>query len=340
MLQQLLPEHYRAFKTRMLHTALTQAGYSAGEANMHFIGPASRRRAEFRLARVNNGVALAFLEPRSHTQVPIESCLILEPALQSLLAPMNEALSALPQNNAIKSISLTAADSGIDVLFTLRQEMQAGLPRLMDSLPLQRLSLRLPDGSIRILQEKTPVEMMLGGYGIALPPGAFLQATREGQERLTQAVCETAKGHTNVIDLFCGIGTYSFPLSQAATVHAAEGDAAMVKALQTAIKCHGVSRLSATRRDLFTSPYQATELTSYSLAVINPPRLGAKAQCLQLAESGVKTVVMVSCNPATFARDARILKNGGFTLFSAHGIDQFTWSPHLEIVAVFTRITG
>ncbi len=140
-----------------------------------------------------------------------------------------------------------------------------------------------------------------------------------------------------VADLFCGLGTYSFALAKGTRVHAVELDASMSRALAQQAKAAGMAQLSAEKRDLFTAPLTAAELARFDAVVINPPRPGAKAQCEEIAKSTVQKLVMVSCSPASFARDAKILKNVGFTLQSAMGLDQFVMSPHLEIVAVFGR---
>ena len=141
------------------------------------------------------------------------------------------------------------------------------------------------------------------------------------------------KNAASVVDLFCGIGTYSFCLSESTKVHAVEGDADMI----AAIRRHATPSLSVEQRDLFKNPLTAKELARFDAAIINPPRIGAKAQTEQLAQSDIGTICMVSCNPASFARDAKILGSAGFTLAQAQGIDQFVYSPHLEITGVFTR---
>jgi 23S rRNA (uracil1939-C5)-methyltransferase len=179
--------------------------------------------------------------------------------------------------------------------------------------------------------------MQLGDFHIPLTPNGFLQATKEGQDKLTAIVMKATAPASRVLDLFCGIGSYSFPLSSTAPTHAVELDKEMVASMHAAIKRNAVPNLTVEQRDLFKHPIAAPELNSFHTVVINPPRIGAKAQCLQLAQSSVAKVVMISCNPATFARDAKILNNAGFRIINATGIDQFVWSPHLEIAAVFER---
>lgn len=324
-LQQLVPEAYRTFKTRILHNALAAAGFPMPDAKVHFLPAASRRRVEFKVTAEGT---LGLLPLRSHLPIAIGECLILEPELQSLIAPVNDWLP-MQDHAQIKSIGLTAADSGVDMVVAYRIPPSQGASELN----VARLTARLPDGSLKTLRQLAPVEMRLGKHTIPLPPDAFLQATREGQHLLTQAALEATAQAKSVADLFCGIGTYSIPLSDRARVHAVEMEAAMIENLTL----RHLPNLTGERRDLFKNPLTPQELRRFDAAILNPPRLGAKMQCEQLAQSKVKTIVMISCNPATFARDAKILAKDGYQLESAFGVDQFVWSAHLEIAGVFRR---
>ena len=287
-----------------------------------------------------NNVALAFHDLRSHNATVIDECLLLVPKLQALIAPLNEQLSDLDFSQALYSVGLTKADHGIDMLLTLKNYDLSAVPSLealAKALGIARISVRTPNEKAIIVASLQPVEMQLGDYAITLPPEAFLQATAEGQAELTRMALEATQSSSAVVDLFCGIGSYSFPLSHHVKTHAVELDEAMVRTLKESIKRHALTNVSAQRRDLFKQPLTATELSTYAAAIINPPRLGAKAQCQQLAESQLKTVVMISCNPATFARDMLILKKAGFAMETVRAIDQFVWSQHLEIAAVLRR---
>lgn len=339
-LQHLSDESYRAFKTRMLYDALERGGFPRPEASVLFIPAASRRRVEFKIRHDGNAVALAFHEMRSHNTVPVDACLLLAPQLEALIAALNEALSQREFSPFLYAVSLTLADVGIDMLLTFKQYDIAALPpldMLAEQLGLARISARVHEAKATIVTQRAPVEMTLGDYPVALPPEAFLQATRQGQDELTRIGLDAVQSAQRVVDLFCGIGSYSFPLSKSSQVHAVELEDDMVAALQAGIKRHRIVTLSAQRRDLFKQPLSGQELSGFQAAIINPPRLGAKAQTQALAQSSLSTIVMISCNPATFSRDAAILKAGGFALESASAIDQFLWSPHLEIAAVFRR---
>lgn len=337
-LQQLHEQRYREFKTRMLHSAIARAGFEPNGAEILFLPPATRRRVEFKTCFEDGKLTLAFYAARSRTPVPIRTCLILTPELEALMLPLQQALRGLTFAGSIRAVSLTRADSGIDLMLQLSAPAaapQKQLTALLESLNLARASLRINDAPPAIIAERAPVTMRFGASDIPLPPDAFLQATAQGQQALTEFVLAGIPANAPVLDLFCGLGTYSFPLLARQRVHAVEMDAGMINTLKTQAKNH--PHFTAEQRDLFKDPIPPEALNAYSSVVINPPRMGAKSQTQAIAASRISHVVMVSCNPATFGRDALALKNAGFTLQSASGIDQFVWSPHLEIIARFVR---
>jgi len=178
----------------------------------------------------------------------------------------------------------------------------------------------------------------LGPATVALPPGAFLQATPESEAAMTAVVAEAVKGATKVADLFCGVGTFSFRLAETASVYAADASAPAVRALSSAMgTAPGLKGIKAEARDLSRRPMLAMEMKALDAVVFDPPRAGALEQSREIASSKVSRVVAVSCNPTTFARDARILADAGFKLETVKPIDQFLWSPHIELVGVFSR---
>ncbi len=343
-MQQMEDSQYRRFKTRIVSNSLKQAGFEIPEFNTHFLLPASRRRTEFKLLKENGKWSLAYLGNRSHVKVAISNCLILAPQLQKILPLLQDLLGALPFVRDIESVSLTSADSGIELILSLSRTakppaqniMESELKHIADALKLTRISIADSRAVPLATIENSYLAMRLGAIEINLPHDAFLQATSEGQRLLTEFALAGTAGKKRILDLFCGIGTYSIALAENTTVHAADDHLIMVSNLRHAARSNNM-RLTAEKRNLFTKPFSADELKGYDAVVINPPRSGAKAQCEQLAASDIKSVIMVSCNPATFARDARILKNAGFTLKDTLAIDQFVWSPHLEIAASFVR---
>lgn len=326
-LQHISLEAYRAFKTRMLHEALRKSGVPLDHAQVVFLPIASRRRVEFKLTEHGE---LALLAPRSHRKTPIRQCLILTSALQACLLPLQAALMQLPAPYYPSSVQLTDLGNGIDLLLRYRDKTETINMDNFHALP----------GVVRVSMEGqpyAPLTFRFGAYEVPLPPGAFLQASQEGQRALTDWVTTHAVGAQNVLDLFAGLGTYSFPLCEYAQVQAVEGSANLTAAMRKAIQVHGISTLRAITRDLFAKPLRGKELEGIEVAVVNPPFAGAKLQCEALAASGIPRIIMVSCNPATFTRDARTLLQAGFMLESAQGVDQFVWSAHLEIMAVFQR---
>ena len=330
-LQQLSQASYQAFKRDVVVQALGYSGFADIQPEMHFLPPASRRRADFKIL---NG-SLAYSGMRSHDLVAIKTCLILEPALQALIEPLNAFLPKLPR---FKTVSFTSADSGIDIRFTLLptalplpETEQKMLQTFAEHYNVGRIML---DDGKRIIPfiVRTPITMQLGEHKVPLPPRAFLQATKQAQTLMTEFALKHLRTSQKVVDLFAGMGTYTFPLSRFGKVVAVEGDKHMVESSKYISKSVEIKR-----RDLFLEPLTVTQLNKFDGAIINPPRAGAKNQIEQLAGSKIKTIVMISCNPATWSRDAKTLKNAGFHLEKLTAIDQFVYSGHVEIASVFRR---
>jgi 23S rRNA (uracil1939-C5)-methyltransferase len=333
-LQHLTQKSYQDFKRKMVQDAITYSGFPDTKIDTVFLPAASRRRVEFKWT----GTRLAYYAARSHDMVPVESCVILDPKLEALMPALAKALTKFSN---IKTVSLTAADSGVELLLGLSDNHRpdkTAFEQLATTLKLSRVGIISENREYSTAVKNDAMFMDFGGYKVAFPPDAFLQASKEGQNLLTDAVLKGVGDAKHVVDLFCGIGTYSFPLSKLAVTHAVELDLPMVQSFRKNIKTLSLTeRLSVEERDLFRKPLSAKELNRFDAIVINPPRIGAKEQTKQIAESAVNRVVMVSCNPATFARDAKALKTAGFALTHAQAIDQFVYSPHLEIIAVFQR---
>jgi 23S rRNA (uracil1939-C5)-methyltransferase len=239
---------------------------------------------------------------------------------------------------------ITKSDSGLDLLLTtdagfgLRQRER--LADFAGTHDLARIARRHPKAlGVEVLLERRPVRAIFGGVAVSLPPGAFLQPTREGEAALRAAVGEALGEARHVADLYAGCGTFGLPLAaQGCEVLAFEKDKHLVAALAaTARASAGRLRLWAETRDLERRPLAPGELERCDAAILDPPRKGAKAQAAALAQSKLQHVALVSCNPATFARDARLLGDGGYRLDWIQPVDQFLWSPHLELAAAFRR---
>jgi len=268
---------------------------------------------------------------------------VIEQRLFDLVAPLRGlARQALPQAGA-GNATLQAVDTGVDALLDLPAMPDlAGLERLADfaeTQDLARLSWRIAGGGeITPVAQRRPVRVVFAGTAVDLPEDSFLQATPEGEAALTAAVLDFAADGKRVADLFAGVGTFSFALAQRAKVHAVEGWARATAAIAGAARRGGLAdRVTTETRDLQQRPLRADELAAYDTVVFDPPRVGAKTQAACLAAAPVKRVVAVSCNPASFARDARTLIAGGYRLVEIRPIDQFVWSPHIELVAGFER---
>ncbi len=326
-LQHLSTEAYQQFKRDAVTTSLGYGGFPEVVPTFHFLPAATRRRADFKVEKGK----LAYVAAKSHDRVFITSCLILLPELEALIAPLNKILQHFPY---VTAVSMNRADTGIDLLLQVTSS-DGGLEayqEMAEALPIARLSVQWPSKSITSLAQTDMVMMKLAEYDVPIPADAFLQASAEAQKIITNLVVAATKGVSPIVDLFAGIGTYSFPMSERARVHAVENNGPMIDHIRSISP-----KVSVQKRDLFLNPLTTEELKKFNAAVINPPRMGAPAQIKQLAESGIKKIVMISCNHATWSRDAKTLKNAGYSLQSAAVIDQFVYSPHVEIVSVFSR---
>ncbi len=326
-LQHLSSDAYQQFKRSVVTTALGYAGFPDTAPTFHFLPPATRRRADFKVAHGK----LAYLGFKSHERVPISSCLILLPELQALIAPLNKLLPKFPH---VTGLSLTRADSGIDMLLHVTSS-EGGLEPykiIAETLPIARLSAKFPKGGIQLLAQNDMVLMKLAEHDVPIPADAFLQASAAAQAIITALVVKATKEISPIVDLFAGIGTYSFPMSARARVHAVENNGPMIDHIRSISP-----KVSVAKRDLFLKPLSVEELKKFKAAVINPPRAGAAAQIKQLAGSGIPKIAMISCNHATWSRDAKTLKNAGYRLATLDVVDQFVYSPHVELVSVFIR---
>ncbi len=297
----------------------------------------SRRRAKLSGRRTKKGAMVGFHTRASDTLVQVPDCQLLTPALIASF-PALEALTVLACSRKGEiDLTVTEAKLGPDVLVATDKE-------LTPQLRVELAGLANQFGLSRLVWNDEPVVMInppvqdFGGTGVVPPPGAFLQATKHGEATLLAAVEEITSNASRVIDLFSGSGTFALPLAKRAEVHAVEGEAAMLGALDRGWReGHQLRRVTTETRDLFRRPLEADELRHFDAAVIDPPRAGAEAQIETLAASEVKIIAMVSCNPVTFARDARTLVDAGFAMPWIQVVDQFRWSPHVEVVASFTR---
>jgi 23S rRNA (uracil1939-C5)-methyltransferase len=340
-LQQVDDEAYGAYLADRVASALAAQGLAAPEIRAARISPPnSRRRASLKAERRGKTMLLGFHAESSHRIVDMRECHILRPELFALVAPLRALLGRLLGPRAGGGVAMTLADQGVDLLLDrVDADSLAATEALADFARAHRLArLGLDDGyGPQTRWEPEPVTVTLGGVAVPLPPAAFLQATREGEAALLEAVREAVGEARIVADLFAGLGT--FALSLDGRVLAAEGARDAALALKAAANA-AQRPLFVDHRDLFRRPYGAAELSRFEAVVLDPPRAGAREQAAALAASTVGRIAYVSCNPATFARDARTLADGGYRLDWLQPVGQFRWSTHVELVGAFSRDGG
>ena len=341
-LQHWRDEPYLAWKRAQVVEALRKRGLGGAEVEPSIAAwGQGRRRAAFHAARQNGQVRVGFIERGGARLTPIAQCPVLAPALEALalrLAPLAEL--ALPARGEI-TLQCLLTDSGVDVAIKgagraalLHRAALEALSATAAQLELARLSI---DGEPIV--ERTKPLLRMGRAMVRPPPGAFLQPTALGEETLAALTLEALAGAERVIDLFSGIGTFALRLAERAEVLAAESDTEMLAALKAAADGAGgaLKQVTTLRRDLLRTPLSGLEMKKFDAAVIDPPRSGARLQAEQIARAPIRRLAYVSCDPASFARDVKVLVEHGFTLTRITPVDQFRWSPHVEVVGAMER---
>ncbi len=335
--QHLKRETYLAWKQGLLREALERRGIEAAIAPIITIPPGTRRRAVFVAERHGSNVTLGFNAMGSSRVVDLSICYILLPQLVALLAPLRSALASVLRAGETADVSVTMSDSGIDLWLRnngpLALEQRQTLIALAERLDLARVCAGRDAEPVALRRQP---RMMFNGTPVNLPPDAFLQPSAGGEATLIKLAGDALVRRKRIADLYAGSGTFTFALASGRRVHAVEGHAASLTALAAAAK-GADGRITSERRDLAREPLGAIELNKFDAVVFDPPRAGAKEQSQQIARSKLDLVVGVSCNPTSFARDARILLDAGFRLPQVTPVDQFPWSAHLELVGVFNR---
>lgn len=346
-LQHWSDEAYRAWTRARVEGLLARNGVIPAQWGEAVFVPAGTRRRATWAARKDKGVfRFGYHKARSHAVTDIPDCMVLAPRLQALADALRGRLDALLYDGQAIDVFMQDTGSALDVMITgqvgARREPQMREREMFGAMAqdcgIARLSWRMKErDEAEIMIAATPVTKRAGDLFVPLPPGAFMQPSTEGEAALIAASLAPFAGKKGLksADLFAGCGTFSGPLLAHGTVHAVEGDGPAIAALGAAAR--GVNGLTVESRNLFTDPLGAIELKKFDAVLFDPPRAGALAQATQIARSDVKLVIGVSCSAATFARDAAVLCEGGYTLQSVTLVDQFTWSAHVEIVAVFTR---
>jgi 23S rRNA (uracil1939-C5)-methyltransferase len=331
-------ERYRAWKRQLVVATLAQAKIACDVHPLIDAHGLGRRRITLHARMGTHDVLkVGFSAANSHDIVPIDRCPILDPGLSGALDAAWAIAEPLKPTGKPLDIQFTATDSGLDVDVRgsgpLPSAMIATLSRVAEQHGLARLTRH---GELVLM--RTPPTIGIGTAQVTLPPGAFLQATVAGEQALAALVSQHCQRAKHIADLFCGVGPFALRLAAKSRIAAFDNDAGAVSALQkAATSTSGLKPIKAETRDLFRRPLMPQELRDYDAVVFDPPRQGAQAQATQLAAGKIPAVVAVSCNVATFARDARLLIDGGYTIEGVTPVDQFRHTPHVELVARFKR---
>ena len=303
--------------------------------------PKSRRRVALKALQMPGRLILGFNERQSHKLVDVTECPVTREEILAVLPALRTVLKSVLKKRMTADIHLTQTGTGVDMLVDSAMELDlAAREQLVDFANAEDIAaIHWRDQGFvdPVIIRREPV-MTLSGVRVPLAPAAFIQATEDGEAALVREVVTACEGYARVADLFCGLGTFSFPLAKNHQVLAVEGAKQPLEALKLGLnQATGLRQVLAQHRDLYRRPMTADELAAFDVVVFDPPRAGAKEQAAELAKSQVKRIVAVSCNPNSFGRDARTLVDGGYILEKLVPVDQFLWSPHLELVGVFTR---
>jgi 23S rRNA (uracil1939-C5)-methyltransferase len=330
-------DKYYTWKRDLVDTALTQAGVDARIGDLIDAHGEGRRRATLHARRGGRQIlTVGFAGRRSHTIVPIDACPIFAPKMQRAIPAAWRIAEALENAGKPLDLQFTAAENGLDVDVRGTGAVKpAALARLASIAREENLA-RITRHGEMVAQNAEPF-VRIGKANVPLPPGSFLQPTTKGEETLAALVLKAGAKAKHIADLFSGIGTFALRLAETARISAIDSDAAAISALKRGAAMPGLKPVETQARDLFRRPLMAQELSGFDLAVLDPPRQGAEAQVREFAKSKLEKIVYVSCNPTSFARDAKILQDAGFKLTGVTPVDQFRHSAHVELVGVFER---
>lgn len=337
-LQHMADAPYRAFKRQLVVDALKSKGLTPEVGEVVAAHPGERRRVVFAARKTEKDMLIGFNQAESHHIVAIEECPISSAGIISRLPAIRAVGAAIATNAEAFRIAVLETLSGLDLAVEgvkklSDQQRRKAIEVVLGLRGIARVSL---DGEILIEPAKPIVEF--GGVQVSPPAGGFTQATKPAEEAMAKLVLAHVGKAKRIADLFAGAGTFSLQLARLGRVHAVEGDAKAIAALDHAARnTQGLKPVTVEKRDLFRRPLMTSELKVYDAVVFDPPRAGAEFQCKELARSTVKKIVAVSCNPLTLARDLAILVEGGYRITSVTPIDQFLWTSHVEVVATLEK---
>jgi len=325
-------EAYRGYLVSRVETALVQHGLATEIREPHLSPPCSRRRATLRALKVGNGAVLGFNAEKSHRIVDMHECHILRPELFALVQPLRDLLGGLLEARRAGEVQLTLIDGGVDVqLKGMSAHGLEAIERLTSFATQHRLARLSIDQGLgpETIYAPQRATIMLSGRRVGFPVGGFLQATEDGETALIEAVREATSKDSQVADLFAGLGTFALAIGAHYAAEASRDASAALKQANPSV--------TVEHRDLYRRPLDEEELGQFDAVILDPPRAGAAEQARALAASTVKRIAYVSCNPATFAGDAKTLVDGGYSLEWVRPVGQFRWSTHVELAACFSR---
>lgn len=326
------------WKKSVVETALEAQGLDAPIRRVQTSPPHSRRRATIAARRMKKGVQLGFHGAQTDTICEIDACQLLRPELMLMLPFLRDLTMIGGSRKGRLAITLTLLDDGVDIA------VKGGKPLTTELFSKLAQKAGAQRNVVRLSWDNEPIavfsaaQLCLGKAKVSPPAGAFLQATQEGEQALVLSVLESVGQAKNVADLFSGCGTFALPLAENATVHAVEDARDMLDALHAGWRgAQNLKAVTVEARDLAKNPLRPDELAKYGAIVLDPPRIGVEAQVAELAKASIPRITMVSCNPVTFARDVRVLTQAGYVIEWVDVMDQFRWSPHVELVGCLVR---
>lgn len=334
LMQHVQHEAYAAWKRDLIVNAFHHHGLDLTMAPLVETPVGSRRRVVMTAQRTRSGLVLGFHVRGSHGLVDLAMCPVSVPEIVASLSDLRALLAGLLAPNQEVHLTVLATRLGLDVAIDAERALT----------PAQRQTIAAASSFLRVswrgepVVTRGPVTLDVDNIAMTVPPRGFVQAVAAAEQTLRAAVIEGIGRARHVADLFCGAGTFTLALARSARVSAYDGDQALIDALNTSARhAHGLKPIVTTRRDLFREPLSARELGAFEAVVLDPPRAGAKAQVETLAKSTVPAIIYVSCNPATLARDARMLTDNGYRIDAVTPVDQFLWSDHVEVIVRFSR---
>lgn len=343
-LQHLSSDFYKQYKKKLVQDSFDLHKIDSTILDPVVFGPGVRRRINFKASKEQGNLLVGYHRRRSHEVLDIDHCPLLLPDFNDLLKSLKKVLSECLREGDKANIFLTKINNGFDGAIVLEEQrdfssqQRASLIEWAMNHQIIRLMIKLPKNDDLIVHQTNP-QIVFSDIPVLFPSHAFLQTSYEAEDYMVKIVLSLLpKHHKRIADLFSGLGTFSFPLARQGSVDAFEGDMKAVQYLNLSAQQHKLPHpLRGMQRDLFKYPLSTEELGQYDVVVLDPPRAGAVHQVKQLMDSEVKTIIMISCNANTFARDAQLLRKGGYEMKETHLVDQFLWSPHMELISSFER---